>query len=1025
MSSLRLARISPTAFLSGPESDLRQTIRVAVENGGLPAEAALEVRGPSGLLAADRVSVPEGESSHQLRIPAPRDATPVTVSLSVQGRESTTHEVTLQPPRKWTVHVSQRSHHDVGYTNLASVVLREHVQFLDEALDMADATADWPEESRFRLVIEQAWSLVEFLRRAPADRVAKMIALLREGRFELTALFGNMTSELCGHESLVRCLYPSARLAREHGFAITSAEHNDVPGMSWGLAEILAEAGIRIFCPALPRYWDWCQPSMQSFWDDGALFPKGRPGCFWWEAPSGRRVLLWDNFGAGSGPYASLPGLADRLQELSESEYPFNTVRWTVIGGARDNSPYIQDFCRTVRDWNAKWTYPRLMVSTNAMFYEELSHQLPDDLPVFRGELPGPDYPVGAASTAEATAANRANKTELLSAERLASLACAMTDLAYPGEALDEAYEDVLWHDEHTWGHHFPCGPGCRASQHEKAVHAHRAAAIAGNVGDTAVARIADHVRLPGDGFYIAVFNPLPWTRSIPVVTPMREFENCGSTMARLPANNSDGETFLRGVPLTDRWHAHPPPELVAGRFKLVDVVSRQAVDFQIAPVENACETVPFAPERVGLGRGGLRYGGMEHPSGLLSDLHFLARDLPACGYRVYELKPLTDMPEAATADDPARVIESDHYRLELDASGAIASLIDRETGRELLDPCAPHGLGDFVVRGPNDEGAIPAQFGPWTIERTGPVYSRLLRTGSAPGHPQISQTITLRTGIKRVELATRVLKDATPALDAHLAFPFRFEQPRFRYQGALSGLSLVEDFLPGAYWDTLAVQDWVCVSGADGAVVWSSLDAPLVCLGDLWPGYVSPAHSARVPSRAHHPPTALGEVRNGWVYSTLFTNNFGTNFSVSQTGSILFRHVFTSCAEAPEDGLAGRIGLEQMTPARTIFLERRREGRLPTSASLLELSGDPLVPLTLKPAEDGRGHILRLWNSAPRVADADIVVNFISLADAEPATITEGYAPEDPGSVFLVAPHRVQVTVPPRRLLTVRLLDT
>ena len=45
MSSLRLARISPTAFLSGPESDLRQTIRVAVENGGLPAEAALEVLG--------------------------------------------------------------------------------------------------------------------------------------------------------------------------------------------------------------------------------------------------------------------------------------------------------------------------------------------------------------------------------------------------------------------------------------------------------------------------------------------------------------------------------------------------------------------------------------------------------------------------------------------------------------------------------------------------------------------------------------------------------------------------------------------------------------------------------------------------------------------------------------------------------------------------------------------------------------------------------------------------------------------
>ena len=34
---------------------------------------------------------------------------------------------------------------------------------------------------------------------------------------------------------------------------------------------------------------------------------------------------------------------------------------------------------------------------------------VPDDLPVFRGELPGQDYPPGASSTAAATAVNRNN----------------------------------------------------------------------------------------------------------------------------------------------------------------------------------------------------------------------------------------------------------------------------------------------------------------------------------------------------------------------------------------------------------------------------------------------------------------------------------------------------------------------------------------------------------------------------------------------------------------------------------------
>ena len=179
-----------------------------------------------------------------------------------------------------TVHIVQHSHHDVGYTNLPSAVRREHVEFLDRALDYAAATADYPPEARFRLVIEQAWSLLEFVRHAPAGRVARMGELLRAGDFELTALFGNLTTELCGHEELLRALYPSWRLARQFGCPLTSAEHNDVPGMSWGLAQVLAEAGVRLFCPQLPRYWSWSDPPLQHFWDESVLFPQRLPEGF-------------------------------------------------------------------------------------------------------------------------------------------------------------------------------------------------------------------------------------------------------------------------------------------------------------------------------------------------------------------------------------------------------------------------------------------------------------------------------------------------------------------------------------------------------------------------------------------------------------------------------------------------------------------------------------------------------------------------------------------------------------------------
>jgi len=637
---MALLSVSPTAFLAGPESALRQLFRVTIDNPGEAAAAELAAQTGSILVRADLGRVPSGETTHDLFLDAVDRPGETEVVLLVEGAPAGRVVVARRPPRKWRVHLVQRSHHDVGYTNLPSAVLREHDIFLETAIELAEATAGYPEESQFRVVVEQAWSIAHFLRHAPPERAERLLALVRSGHVELTALFGNLVTELCGPETLARALYHSRQIARRAGVPIVSAEHNDVPGMSWGLAQVLADAGIRIFCAGLPRYWNWCQPAMQSFWDDAALFPGGQPGGFWWEAPSGARVLLWDDAGAGGDVRPALPGLADRLQALEEKGYLYEAVRWPVRGGARDNSPYVGGYSQTAREWNARWTYPRLIVSTNARFYADVSRELPEDLPVFRGELPGQDYPTGSASTAEATAVNRENHARLLSSERLAAAAAEATDYAYQDADLSQAYEDVLWYDEHTWGHHFPCGPSSRASELEKCVHAHRAAALAHDVTSKALARIADHVRLPGDGLHLVVFNPLPQPRTGPVSTPMREIDNCGSTMAPVsPADDSGGGGYLRGVPLTDRWHTNTPSELLDGAFDLVDLDTGQPLPFQIHLLD-AEEPAPYAPQRAGLGLGGRRYGMMEPPQGIGRDLRFLARDVPACGYKTYQLVP-------------------------------------------------------------------------------------------------------------------------------------------------------------------------------------------------------------------------------------------------------------------------------------------------------------------------------------------------------------------------------------------------
>jgi hypothetical protein len=271
--------------------------------------------------------------------------------------------------------------------------------------------------------------------------------------------------------------------------------------------------------------------------------------------------------------------------------------------------------------------------------------------------------------------------------------------------------------------------------------------------------------------------------------------------------------------------------------------------------------------------------------------------------------------------------------------------------------------------------------------------------------------------------LAVRLLKDPTPLLDVYLAFPFLATAPDFRYEGCLAVLTPVADYLPGAYWDAVAVQNWVRVAGPSHSVVWSSAEAPIVSLGELRPGYVSPAHSCRVPVRAHHPPAGPETLSRGWIYSLLFANNFGTNFAVSQSGSVLFRYALTSGAGALADAEAARLGWEALLPCPTIFTEPRREGHLPLAGSLLSLHGGYLALLGCKHAEDGRGVILRFWNPVDHPVEATVEVGWGLTGPARLTSVTEEDEAPDPGAELVEwSPHGFRLRVGAQALATVRL---
>ena len=289
----------------------------------------------------------------------------------------------------------------------------------------------------------------------------------------------------------------------------------------------------------------------------------------------------------------------------------------------------------------------------------------------------------------------------------------------------------------------------------------------------------------------------------------------------------------------------------------------------------------------------------------------------------------------------------------------------------------------------------------------------------SAAGHPAIEQTVTLHAGVKRIEFAVRILKDPTPLLTATVSFPFAVPDGRFRLDGPLAVVDPTADLLPGAFANRLTAQEWVKVTDGEVSVLWAALDAPIVSLAKLWPARVSPAHSSSVQDNLADPPQKPEDIRGGAIYSCVFANNFATNFSVSQSGDVLFRYVITSCAGDASDAAASEFGRRAATPLTQIFTKHPRKRPLATTGSFLELDGDGVQLLACKPAEDRLGLIVRLWNVTRDPVAARVRLPETTIGQVIRTSITE----EDTDEKLPHEAHEFTVTLAAGEVVTLRVV--
>lgn len=427
-------RVSSLPTLVERQGKLYQTVAMTIRHVGDPCTATVRVGGGE----PQEVPLRTGAKSVEAVVPAVEAETETTVEVALGGKTLASQKVVLKPVRKWTVYLLPHSHVDIGYTKIQTDVERDHWQYLESAIAAARRTAGNPKGAQFKWNVEVLWAVESYLKQASPDKRKEFFDAVRNGWVGLDALYCNELTALCRREELLRLVDYSQRLGRECGVTVDSMMISDVPGYTWGTVTALSAAGVK-YMSVGPNGGDRIGYTLEA-WAD-------KP--FWWIGPDGQsRVLMWIPEKGYWRAFSGGDELLGQLQRYESKGYPYDMIQVRYCLG--DNHGPAFELCDLVKQWNAKYAYPKLVIATTSEMMHEFERRYGDKLPQARGDFT-PYWEDGAASSANETSMNRGAAEQLAMAETLYAM---LQPLNYPADKFWQAWRNVVLYDEHTWGAH-------------------------------------------------------------------------------------------------------------------------------------------------------------------------------------------------------------------------------------------------------------------------------------------------------------------------------------------------------------------------------------------------------------------------------------------------------------------------------------------------------------------------------------------------------------------------------------------
>jgi alpha-mannosidase len=761
--------------------------------------------------------------------------------------------------------VLHHSHLDIGYTHPQPILWRLQAEYISQALDWLESTADMPEDCRPKWTCEATEPVLRWLIDASQEEIVRFKDLCDQGRIGLSALRWHVSS-LVDRPGIRRLLAGKRELEEVVGRPIPVACQHDVNGIPWPIADELLDVGVDLFVMAVNRHLG--RP----------LNP--RPGLFAWQAPSGRRLRVFNGshytmfdqlLNAWDDSVERMAIGWDAFQErLRRTGYrlPFVYLTSTCSPIMWDNAPPNPYLPELIRRWNEQERGPRIRYATFDDLRERIDRIPDDDIPVLRGDWTD-FWSFGAASTPVATSVNQQTKPLLTTAEALGADA----------SLIAEAAERVDLFDEHTWSHwdSQPGSPQAQAIGAIKQAGAHEGHELAAFAVMDGLERLAANPVADKGIAGMLVCNPTAYPRTVALDLPDAWFaEPTAATERTYRASRMASENRPWRVPAPGEPRRELGPiDLAPGAWRIV------AVDDLPAPV------YPGQPT----------HKVIRHQSSA-RELNFAAavNRIAAMGR-----------------------IESPFHVLTYDTdSGRITSLVDRGTGREILRPRPGMDLMSFIQERPDPlvDGTRRAFYRraldremldescwePWTpihepservvactVEER-PGRAVLERRFAAPGTRSLIQRIHFDAvdPVIRIDIDVDLIGDSSPR-GVYFALPLAMDAGwRAAFDTAGQVVALDDEQLPGASRGWVTVQSAAAMWDEHGAIALLTPNAPLVQFGGFHFG---------------PPPEAIDRVPDPLLLSWVANNYWDTNFPQVQNGRVSLRYgLLTLAAPDPEE---------------------------------------------------------------------------------------------------------------------------